>query len=127
MRNKTETLKNMKHLKKITQKIIDNDNKQTQAEIPPSLKETLQKITEEMDKWKDRVGKIEQGAIRGKFFYKDDKRFSPQEVFDKLDIYNLVITITIDQIQSISPNSKITPKQKGTKKQKFHTSKKQKL
>ena len=116
MLNPTNTLKNMKHLKEITKKIIDNDNKQTQTEISPSLNETLRKITEEMNKWEDRVEKIEQGAIRGKFFYKDDKRFSPQEVLDRLDRYNQVITKTIDQIQNISPNSKIPPE-----KEQLHT------
>ena len=120
MRNKTRTLKNMRHLKNITQKIIDNDNKQTQAEIPPYLKETLQKISEEMDKWKNRIQEIEQDAIHGKFLYKNGKQFSPEEVFEKLDRYNLLITITIDQIQNIFPISKIIPKHKGKKKRKFH-------
>ena len=120
MRNKTRTLKNMKHLKKITQKIIDNDNKQTQAEISPSLKELLQKISEEMDKWKNRIQQIEQDAIRGKFLYKNGKQLSPEEVFEKLDNYNLHITITIDQIKNCFPISKIIPKHKGKKKRKFH-------
>ena len=110
----------MRHLKNITQKIIDNDNKQTQAEIPPSLKETLQKISEEMDKWKNRIQEIEQDAIHGKFLYKNGKQFSPEEVFEKLDSYNLLITITIDQIKNFFPISKIIPRHKGKKKRKFH-------
>ena len=120
MRNKTQTLKNMKHLKKIIQKIIDNDNKQTQAEIPQSLKETLQKISEDMDKRKNRIQEIEQDAIHGKFLYKNGKQFSPEEVFEKLDSYNLLITITIDQIKNFFPISKIIPRHKGKKKRKFH-------
>ena len=116
MRNKTRTLKNMKHLKKITQKIIDNDNKQTQAEISPSLKELLQKISEEMDKSKNRIQQIEQDAIHGKFLYKNGKQFSPEEMLEKLDNYNLLITITIGKIKNFFPISKIIPKHKGKKK-----------
>ena len=120
MRNKTRTLKNMKHLKEITQKIIDNDNKQTQAEISPSLKELLQKISEEMDKSKNRIQQIEQDAIHGKFLYKNGKQFSPEEMLEKLDSYNLLITITIGKIKNFFPISKIIPKHKGKKKRKFH-------
>ena len=79
MRNKTQTLKNMKHLKKITQKIIDNDNKQTQAEIPPSLKETLQKISEEMDKWKTEFKKLNKMQSMGNFSIKMANNFLPKK------------------------------------------------
>ena len=109
MRNKTQTLKNMKRLKQMIEKIIDNDNKRTQTELPPSLNETLQKITEEMNKWEDRVEQVEQDAIHGKFVYKNNERFSPEQVLNKLDNYNQVITQTIDQVQNIFPNSKIPP------------------
>ena len=91
MRNKTRTLKNMRHLKNITQKIIDNDNKQTQAEILPYLKEPLQKISEEIDKSKNRVQQVEQDAIDRKFLKENGKQFSPEEVFEKLDRYNQLI------------------------------------
>ena len=108
----TDTLKNIKHLKKIAKKIIDNyDNddvqlyKQTQTELLPSLKEELQQINEHMDTMKDRVEKIEQGAIRWKLFYKNDARFSPHEILDRLYEYNQVITKAIDHLQKNFPDT----------------------
>ena len=109
MFNPTDTFKNMKRLKQMIEKIIDNDNKHTQTELSPSLNETLQKITEEMNKWEDRVEQVEQDAIHGKFVFKNKEHFSPEEVLKRLDKYNQVITKTIDQLQNIFPNSQIPP------------------
>ena len=58
-----------------------------------------------MDTMKDKVEKIEQGAIVGKFFYKDHTRLAPQEVLDSLEKTNQVVTKAIDHVQKNFPNT----------------------
>ena len=44
-----------------------------------------------MNKSKNRVQQVEQDAIDRKFLKENDKQFSPEEVFEKLDRYNQLI------------------------------------
>ena len=104
----TNTVKNIKHLQEITQKIIDNyhnDELQCYQKKDPSLKQELQQMNKRMDAMKDKVEKIEQGAIHGKFFYKNHTLFAPQAVLDRLEKTNQVVTKAIDHIQKIFPNT----------------------
>ena len=104
----TYTAKNIKHLQKITKKIIDNyhnDDVQLYTKNFPSLNEDLQQMNELMDTLKNTVEKIEQGAIRWKLFYKNDTRIPPQEILDRLHECNQVITKAIDHLQKNFPDT----------------------
>ena len=119
----TDTAKNIKHLQKITKKIIDNyhnDDVQLYKKKDPSLKEKLQRLTKQMDIMEDKIETIQQDAIRGKFFYKDYKRFSPQAILNTVDEYNQVITEIIDNLQKNFPDT-LRPQQAQPKKNFYQT------